>query len=232
MVSNIIEELELVADPFRQEASVTMFPTSMRYLGVRSPYLRELIKNWWKEIKTWQPERVVIFAKELVDTRIFECNGIAFELLWMNKNALRLLKLKDLEDLGKNIDNWAITDAFSVLIAGWCWRENLIANKDVLNWLKSENHWWRRAAVVCTIPLNLRSRGGKGDTKRTLMICEQVVSDRNDMVVKALSWALRELSKRDKTAVEIFMKKYEAKLAGRVRREVHTKLETGKKTNS
>jgi 3-methyladenine DNA glycosylase AlkD len=49
------------------------------------------------------------------------------------------------------------------------------------------------------------------------------------MIVKALSWALRELSKSDKPAVEEFMKKYDSRLAGRVRKEVYTKLLTGRK---
>jgi hypothetical protein len=47
------------------------------------------------------------------------------------------------------------------------------------------------------------------------------------MIVKALSRVLRELSKSDKPAVEDFMKKYDSQLAGCVRREVYTKLETG-----
>ncbi len=229
MISKIISELEFVADPMRKEASKTMFPTSMKYLGVRTPDLRNLLKNWWIEMKNWPPEKIIDFAKQLVKTRIFECNQVAFELLWMNKTALRLLRLADLEELGKNMDNWATTDTFSVMISGWIWRENQINDSDVLNWLNSENLWWRRAAVVSTVPLNLRARGGKGDAKRTLMICEKVVSDRDDMIVKALSWALRELSKSDRHAVEAFMEKYNNKLAGRVKREVSTKLETGRK---
>ena len=229
MITKIITELEFVADAVRKEASKTMFQTSMKYLGVRAPDLRILLKNWWIEIKNWPPEKLIQFAKQLVGSRILECNQIAFELLWMNKNALRLLRLSDLEELGINMDNWATTDTFSVMISGWVWRENQISDSDVLNWLNSENLWWRRAAVVSTVPLNLRARGGKGNVKRTLMICEKIVADRNDMIVKALSWALRELSKSNKPAVEEFMEKYDSELAGRVRREVFTKLETEKK---
>jgi len=229
MISKIIEDLEFVADPLRKEAAKKMFPTAMKYLGVRAPDEKVLLKEWWIEIKTWPSEKLIQFSKELVETRIFECNQVAFQLLWLNKNALRLLTLKDLEELGRNMDNWATTDTFSVLLSGWAWRENQISDSDVLNWLKSDNRWWQRAAVVSTVPLNLRSRGGKGDSKRTLMICEKVVSDREDMIVKALSWALRELSKSDKPAVEAFMAKYDEQLAGRVRREVYMKLETGRK---
>lgn len=229
MISKIITELEFVADPVRREASKTMFPTSMKYLGVRTPDFRVLIKEWWIEIKNWPPEKLIGFAKELVATRVFECNQLAYELLSKNKNALRLLKLKDLEELGKNMDNWATTDCFSVMISGWAWRENQITDSDVLNWLETGNLWWKRTAIVSTVALNLKSRGGKSDSKRTLMICERVINDRESMIVKALSWALRELSKSNKQAVEIFMEKYHSQMAGLARREIYTKLETGRK---
>ena len=228
-IQQIIDQLDLIADPERKKASRTMFPTAMEVLGVRNPDMKNLIKEWWIEIKNWSPEQLLDLAKQLVQTRIFECNQVAFELLWKNKNALRLMRLSDIEDLGANIDNWVTVDTLSVMISGWAWRENQVADEDVLKWLKSENRWWRRTAVVSTVPLNLRSRGGKGDARRTLLVCEKVVDDRDDMIVKALSWALRELSKSDKPAVQRFMRKYDSQLAGRVRKEVYTKLTTGRK---
>jgi 3-methyladenine DNA glycosylase AlkD len=110
------------------------------------------------------------------------------------------------------------------------WRNNQVSDEDILNWLESGNLWWRRAAIVSTVGLNLKSRGGTGDSLRTLMVCERVIEDRNEMIVKALSWALRELSKHDRTSVEQFMEKYDLVLAKRVRREVYTKLKTGTKS--
>ena len=50
------------------------------------------------------------------------------------------------------------------------------------------------------------------------------------MVVKALSWALRELAKRDPTVVRQFITKHGAKVPALVRREVRSKLETGRKS--
>ena len=47
------------------------------------------------------------------------------------------------------------------------------------------------------------------------------------MVVKALSWALRELVVRDPGAVRTFLDEHD--LAARVRREVTNKLQTGLK---
>jgi len=49
------------------------------------------------------------------------------------------------------------------------------------------------------------------------------------MVIKALSWALRELAKRDNKAVKTFLNKNEQSLASRVVREVNNKLKTGLK---
>ena len=61
------------------------------------------------------------------------------------------------------------------------------------------------------------------------MICEALAADRDDMVAKGLSWALRDLSKRDRAAVEIFLKIHESVLPARVKREVRNKLTTGLK---
>ncbi len=130
--------------------------------------------------------------------------------------------------LGKNLDSWVSADSYSTMIAGWHWREGTFPGAQILTWLKSENLWFRRVAVVSTISLNLRSKGGLGDTKRTLMICEKVVDDCNDLIAKALSWALRELAKNDKSAVEDFLDKCCNRLHFRVFREVSAKLRTGR----
>jgi 3-methyladenine DNA glycosylase AlkD len=79
------------------------------------------------------------------------------------------------------------------------------------------------------VAFNIRSQGGKGDVPRTLAICRLLVADHEDMVVKALSWALRELVYFDPPAVQRFLQQHEPVLAGRVKREVGTKLRTGLK---
>jgi len=71
----------------------------------------------------------------------------------------------------------------------------------ILSWANSTDFWWRRAALVCTIALNKRSWGGHGDIHRTLKICRVLATDKNDMVIKALSWALRELIPHDRESV-------------------------------
>ena len=56
-----------------------------------------------------------------------------------------------------------------------------------------------------------------------------LVGDYDDMVVKAMSWALRELVVHDADAVAEFLSEHEDVLAARVKREVRNKLTTGLK---
>jgi len=84
----------------------------------------------------------------------------------------------------------------------------------------SKNLWARRVALVSTLGQT---------TSRTLRICRMRAADREPMVWKALSWALRDLSKRDPEAVRRFIAEHEARLASGVVREVRNKLETGTK---
>ena len=71
--------------------------------------------------------------------------------------------------------------------------------------------------------------GGTGDTPGTLNVCRLLVDDKDDMVVKAMSWALRELIPHDVNAVHEFIKEHENVLASRVKREVNNKITTGLK---
>ena len=139
------------------------------------------------------------------------------------------MKAKSLADLGAGNDSWEEVDTFACYVAGPAWREGQVSDALIRRWASSRDRWWRRTAVVSTVALNNKARGGDGDTARTLMICKMLVADRDDMVVKALSWALRELSKRDPKSVRTFLREHHHVLAARVVREVNSKLKTGLK---
>ena len=69
-----------------------------------------------------------------------------------------------------------------------------------------------------------RARGGNGDAGRTLRVCQALLGDPDDMVVKAMSGSLRELAKQDPKSVETFLSKEEGRLSSGVKREVRPKL--------
>ena len=55
------------------------------------------------------------------------------------------------------------------------------------------------------------------------------MDDRDDMVVKALSWALRELAKKHPKEALAFVEVHRDRLSARVSREVRNKIATGLK---
>jgi 3-methyladenine DNA glycosylase AlkD len=154
---------------------------------------------------------------------------VAYELVLNHKPSIESIDQSEVESLGAGIAHWGDIDSFSCFVAGPAWRAGRIPDRVVQAWARSEDWCWRRAALVSTVPLNSRAQGGAGDAKRTLAICSILIADRHDLVVKALSWALRELAKRDPKSVRVFLSAHRDKLAPRVIREVQNKLATGLK---
>jgi 3-methyladenine DNA glycosylase AlkD len=158
-----------------------------------------------------------------------EHRWVAYELIANHREAFQSLDRRRVEALGQGINSWSTVDSFARTLSGPAWRDGLIDAALIRDWARSSDLWWRRAALVSTVALNMRSKGGKGDAANTLAICQMLVNDRDDMVVKALSWALRELVVQDAGAVQHFIDQNVEKVAARAKREVVNKLRTGLK---
>ncbi|WP_158259125.1 DNA alkylation repair protein [Flagellimonas meridianipacifica] len=229
LIEDIQQSLEEFADEKRIEFAKKSYPTRMQVIGVSVPNLKIVLKELKKETKLFETKEKLELIKGLVDKEIFELQQIAFEYLQSQKDLYNSLTKGYIESIEKNLDNWLSVDSFAIMIVGCAWRENSIGTEKVEHYLTSDNHWMRRIGVVATVSLNLKAKGGLGDSKRTLAICRKVVDDHHDMIVKALSWALRELSKTDRESVELFLEEYEDRLHKKVLREVRKKLDTGLK---
>ena len=206
-----------IADRIRSLPNATTEPVR----AVRREYSKRIAKS--------PPGFVLSLAVRLLDTA-----GVprftAYELVKHHRGAAASLDRKKLELLGRGLNEWGDVDCFSCYLSGPAWREHQIPDDVVRRWARSRDRWWRRVALVSTVALNSRAQGGTGDAGRTLDICRLLVSDRDDMVVKAMSWALRELSKRDPKSVRDFLDEHQGMIAARVVREVRNKLTTGLKT--
>jgi 3-methyladenine DNA glycosylase AlkD len=189
---------------------------------------KELPAAFLKETAELSPDEAIDLAGRLWQLREHRFLYAASRLIHRHPTAFSKVRWKVLEPLGNSMDSWGSVDMFATL-AGPAWRESQVSDARVLRWTRSKNRWWRRAALVCTVFLNRKSQGGRGDTPRTLAVCEQLVKDRDDMVVKAMSWALRDLIAHDRKAVERFLGKHDAHLPALVKREVRNKLTTGRK---
>jgi 3-methyladenine DNA glycosylase AlkD len=191
--------------------------------------IRTLRREYSKRLAKSPAHFVVQVAVRLLGKKTEAHRFVAYELVNQHRSALGSLGEKELKQFGDGINSWGSVDMFGCFLSGPVWRENQVKDKLIHSWARSKDRWWRRAALVSTVPLNNKARGGNGDILRTIEVCELLVEDRDDMVVKALSWALRELAKRDASAVREFVKRNQERLAPRVIREVNNKLSTGLK---
>lgn len=216
-----ISSVAQLTTEIREDVQALAFPNIANIRNLRREFSKRLAKA--------EPEFVLNLALNLMELPGFEFRFIAYELVQHHPAAFSTLNVTALEKLGQGIDNWAAVDCFGCYLAGPAWRKRQISDSVVRRWAHARDRWWRRAALVSTVALNNKARGGVGDTRATLMICGLLTRDRDDMVVKALSWALRELSKRDPGSVREFLREHEGILAPRVIREVNSKLKTGLK---
>lgn len=200
-----------------------------RMRGAPAARLRALRREYSRRLAGAKASTVVRLALRLVAAGGIARRVVACELVHCHRAALASLRAPSLERLGRGLDGWGAVDVFACYLAGPAWRERQVGDAVIRRWARSRDRWWRRAALVSTVPLNSRARGGSGDTPRTLAVCRLLVGDRDDMVVKAMSWALRELAKRDPRAARRFLAEHRAALAARVVREVRNKLATGLK---
>ena len=189
---------------------------------------RTLRRKWTAEFATEAPAVVIKVAAELAGNGTWD-RLTAYELIATHPGCVLALRPASIHRLAKGLSDWPGVDTFGCYVAGPAWREGRLGTKHIDAWAHSRDRWQRRLALVCTVALNVRARGGHGDTVRTLAVCNQLIDDRDDMVVKALSWALRALVQWDPAAVRQFVSNHEDRLAARVKREVGTKLRTGLK---
>ena len=188
---------------------------------------RRVVQHYTQRIALTDASFVLELAQELLER--YACRWQAYELIAGHPAAFHSLGPAELEAFGRGIDSWWAVDSFARSLAGPAWCAGQAPDALFHAWARSADRWWRRAALVSTVAWNVRSLGGRGDALRTLAVCRLLAADHDDMLAKALSWALRMLVYFDPAAVSAFLAEYDAVLAGRVKREVRHKLATGLK---
>jgi 3-methyladenine DNA glycosylase AlkD len=192
-----------------------------------APSMRAVRREYSRKLSGASPEYILDLARALL--REHRLRWVACELVRNHRGAFQNVGEAELEEFGRGMDSWGSVDTFARILAGPAWLRGQVSDGLIHKWARSDDRWWRRAALVSTVGLNVRSQGGKGDVPRTLEVCRMLVADRDDMVVKAMSWALRGLVVHDPDAVGGFLAEHEGVLAARVMREVRNKLATGLK---
>lgn len=107
----------------------------------------------------------------------------------------------------KYINNWDLVDLSADKILGEFLSLNprgVNTKENVLQKLATSNNIWeRRIAIVATFAFIK-----KGQFDITIQIAEKLLSDKHDLIHKAVGWMLREVGKRDEKTLTDFLDKH------------------------
>ncbi|MDP2924004.1 MAG: DNA alkylation repair protein [Candidatus Omnitrophota bacterium] len=167
------------------------------FLGVRVPYIRKIAKHY-KSLPLGD-------IAKLLHSPIHEERLLALLILILqfnqanatDKNKIYNFYLKN----SRYINNWDLVDLTAPNIVG----EFLIARskKQLYIFANSDSMWERRISILSTFKFIKNNRFAD-----TLKIAKILISDKEDLIHKAVGWMLREIGKRNKNVEKFFLKEY------------------------
>ena len=163
------------------------------FLGITVPQQRKIAKEY--------SNLTLEDLQELISSKIHEYRLISLLILIIKyKNSKQEIFNFYLKNT-KNINNWDLVDLSAPNIIG-----NYIIQKDksiLYKLARSNNLWEKRIAILSTFEFIKNN-----EFEDTLKISEILLSDKHDLIHKAVGWMLREIGKRNQKIEEQFLKKH------------------------
>lgn len=194
--------------------------------SLRTAEQRRTIRDWLRQHRAW-PSKSVIALAELFWLGEPRDEAIPIELIGLSRREIPRLAWSFFERWRRPLCTWHDTDGLGIYIFGpWLAAdpsrviklEKLIVAREACS---------RRLALVGTVTLNRRQE--TAIPVPTLKLVDAVAKERDPLIAKAVSWALRELSKTHRELVAQYVEQNCERLPAIAVREVRNKLRTGLK---
>jgi 3-methyladenine DNA glycosylase AlkD len=179
---------------------------SLGFYNVGTDRVRALARDIVRDNPAWTVDDACAFASLLVADRVLEVKGIGIEALGCYRRQFTPALLPRWKRwLANNQSaNWATTDAICGVLIGPLVAAHPRLAGEVAAWSSHPNMWVRRASIVGLIPG--ARRGIALDTLyRTARTLHR---DDEDLIQKAVGWALREAGKTDMDRLEAYLLKH------------------------
>jgi 3-methyladenine DNA glycosylase AlkD len=194
----IRKEIKDKADDAYGEKQQHFFKEEVKFYGVKNPEIEKLARQYYPEIKPLGKLRIFALCEELLKSGYFEDSLIAFT--WSDK----LNKEYTPDDftiferwVDKYVTNWAACDTLCNHTIGSLVDKYPQFIKNLKQWTKSDNRWFKRAAAVTLI---IPAKRGKF-LEDIFEIADSLLTDKDDLVQKGYGWMLKEASKMHQTEV-------------------------------
>jgi 3-methyladenine DNA glycosylase AlkD len=213
MVHPLVAAIDAEADPDQAAELARFFQVRPggygdgdRFAGVRLSRLRELARPYRRE--GFEPEAWLPLLHSPVHEHRMACLIVMADRADRGDRDERVMITDHYLANTRRVDNWDLVDASAAQILG---RRLLDPDGDrtVLDRLAGSAWLWdRRIAMVGTHQL-IRA----GQTADTYRIAERLLTDRHDLIHKAVGWMLREAGKRvDEAELRAFLDRHAARM--------------------
>ena len=176
--------------------------------GIETPLVRKVLRGHKQDIQRLNCKEALVLARKLFVSHIEEQASAGNYILQHKLDCLAPSQFGYLDELLDHFRSWSTVDGFCA--EGVCVLQSLLLKypKATLvflrKWNKSKNMWKRRASVV---PFTRKIGESGRFTKEGLELCKNLVRDKEDMVQKAVGWALKDMMRGDKQKVLDYVKK-------------------------
>ena len=177
--------------------------------GVRTPVVREIAKEYFKQIKYCDKKQIFALSEELLKNKYNEEATIAIQWVRELQNQFEKKDFEIFEGwLKKYIDNWSKDDDFCLHIIHPMIDKHPELIKKVKNWSGSKNMWVRRASAVSFITTIGSFYATKHNLKDIFKVAETLLHDEEDLVQKGYGWMLKATSIHNQEQVFDFVMKH------------------------
>lgn len=191
-------------------------------LGTRVPDLKRIARDWIRGNPDVDRDELRVLVYELCEGETREEQMIGLMLLPPLRPGWR-----DFDRLRRSLDTWEATDHLAHDLAEWVAADPDPRFNRLRTMVRSRDLWTRRLAVVTASQLNRKGLG----LDLTIELVDQVRAERDPMITKAVSWALRELAVASPEATERYLEQRSDELPAVAVRETRNKLRTGRKSS-
>jgi 3-methyladenine DNA glycosylase AlkD len=152
----------------------------------------------------WSADDAVAFADALIADRYLDVKGVGIEVAARYRRDFAPKHLRTWKRwlADNHSENWATTDAICGVLIGPLLVAHPHLAPQLRAWARDRNMWVRRASIVALIPLARRGRS----LDLVYEIAARLHPDREDLIHKAVGWALREAGKTDLPRLERYLR--------------------------
>jgi len=202
-----IKRLKALADPVKAAGAQRYFKETVSFLGIATPDMRELTKEFFQEIKPeWGVGEATEFCALMLTNRYHEVRGLGILIFdrfrkEFPKSIFGTIKGWLLADY---CDSWALVDVLCPNSVGALLEKYPDLVTEIKGWASSPNRWVRRASIVSFIKLAKKPQY----LEAIYNIVRLHFGDRDDLIQKASGWLLREAGKADVVRLEKFLRRF------------------------